>query len=174
MIVRPARYISLLLLLAAPALADQSSRTVSLYRQFAKGEIADVAGVHQCAKAVVGGAYVNGAITGGTEVTTQNDVRTRWEDGSLKGAQLSFTPASIATAGTGVVFKSAACPANTGQLTLGAGGTVLSTFSDFDVRITATDASGGNSHTVSARQMVSDSSCTYWMQGPSVTYLVCK
>jgi hypothetical protein len=149
----------------------QSNRPVSISRPFVQGEILNFAQ----------------ASIGGTALLTQCDVKTRWPDGSLKFAAVSFVIPSIAANGSVVIsFSNQASGNNTGFL---AQSDMLNSSYNFDAQIRLT---GTANHNISARTILSAASncgapsngdidgyigtsgnlCTYWLQGPIVTAVI--
>lgn len=127
----------------------------TISRVFARGEIAHFA------QAVIGGA----------PVTTQCDVKTRWPDGSVQHALISFLANGSAGASATVSFVDQASGNNTGALTKSA---MLA--GNWGARIEATN---GTLQAADARQIISDWSgqaadtrVTYWLQGPVATQVI--
>jgi hypothetical protein len=138
----------------------QTNRPVTVSRVFAEGEIA------QCAQ-----AYVNDV-----GVTTQTDVRTRWTDGSLRHALVTFRIPSLgANSSVKVDFRNTAACNNTGVLTLSQ---ILA--AGWDAEMEA--SSDGVVHTVSAKMMLAsigsissnleNLKARYLLRGPLVTQVL--
>jgi hypothetical protein len=146
--------------------SGQSNRPVSISRAFAPGEIANFAQ-----------ASVNGSA-----LSTQCDVKSRWPDGSLKFAVVSFVIPSIPANDSVVVsFTNQTAGNNTGFL---AQSDMLAAGYNFDGQI---QLSGTASHNISARAILSAAGscsdpgsdpdggrfkCTYWLKGPVVTAVI--
>jgi len=126
------------------------ARPVTISRVFASGDIS------HCAQAVFNGNHL----------PTQCDVRTRWPDGSLQHALLSFwiTP----TEGTNEVSfvdhepagEGAALPAEK----------MLSSDYDFGARMELT--ANGNTLEADARKMLQSGAFRYWLHGPICTQVI--
>ncbi len=134
---------------------SQTRRPVSIARPFRKGEIPDFAQ----------------AIVDGTPVLTQNDVKNRWADGSLKFAIISFIipnlPSSIFSAGSvEVEFVNQNSGHNSGFLTQS---DLLASEYHFDGTIQMT---GSSTKTISARSMLEAGHFRYWLKGPIVTAVI--
>jgi len=126
----------------------QTNRPVSVSRPFRKGEVV------QCVEAVVGGS----------PVTTQTDVKARWNDGTLKHAIVSFVVPSLSASGSvSVQLRNQVSCNNTGQLTQAG---MLAAGFNFQTQIALTN---GTTKTVNARTMLSNGHWRYWLQGPIVT-----
>jgi len=158
----------LLLLLFASPLAAQTNIPITYGQAFRQGDITN------CAQ-----AYIDGV-----SVTTQNDVRNRWPDGSLKYAVISLILPTY-TAGqalhitydTTATCNNLASQAQTKAQLLGAG-------YNFDAQIQLT---GGSNPSASAKTILTAASsctdpgsdpegsaslCTYWLKGPIVTGVI--
>src|SRR5271167_4998948 len=134
---------------------NQPARPFAISRVFAMGEIANFAQ-----------ARVNG-----TPVLTQCDVRTRWPDGSVKHAEITFIADLPASATLTVDFVNQATGNNSGPLDK-AGMLAL----NWDGEIDITNGSTLSTH---ARQIVSDWAgnasdrrVTYWRTGPICTQVI--
>src|SRR5215471_4030343 len=158
----------LFLLLSLPVLAASNSITIkdtsnsaqtnrpfTISRVFAKGDI----------------AHFPKAVIGGTQITTQADVKTRWPDGSVEHVMLSFLASIGAGASITVDFVDQASGNNTGQMDKAA---ILA--ANWGARIEATAAS---TQAADARQIVTDwagtsadKRVTYWLQGPVCTQII--
>jgi hypothetical protein len=146
-----------------------TSRPVTFPRYFVRGEIA------ACAQ----------AINNGVAQATQTDVRTRWDDGSLRLGDITFVIPSVAAgASYKVFFQSVACD-NTGYLTktqvldsgaawaanLGArivttntvSGVSTDQYADLRDMLTAWDGTDGGAMGLGVR---------YWRKGPLVSTLI--
>jgi hypothetical protein len=137
----------------------QTNRPFSISRQFAEGEIAG------CAQAYIGGS----------PVTTQTDARTRWPDGSLKHAIVSFKASLTANGSATVEFRNTASCNNSGAMTLS-----QITAAAWDAGISAT--AGGVTHEVSAKALLTALGsistdldalgARYLLRGPVVTQVI--
>ncbi|MBI1787504.1 MAG: hypothetical protein HYR60_08130 [Acidobacteria bacterium] len=133
----------------------QTNRPVTISRVFALGEILQFAQ-----------ARVNG-----TPVPSQCDVKTRWPDGSLKHALVSFH-ASLATGASIIVdFANQVTGNNSGAMDRSA-----MIAANWGAQIEATN---GTTLAVNARQILNDWSgtsadkrVTYWLQGPICTQVI--
>jgi len=159
----------LFLLLSLPALAASNSITIkdtsnsaqtnrpfTISRVFAKGDI----------------AHFPKAVIGGTQITTQADVKTRWLDGSVQHAMVSFLASVGASASITVDFVDQASGNNTGQMDKAA---ILN--ANWGARIEAT--ANSLTQAADARQIItdwngqaSDTRVTYWLKGPVCTQVV--
>src|SRR5215471_6870034 len=159
----------LFLLLSLPALAASNSITIkdtsnsaqtnrpfTISRVFAKGDI----------------AHFPKAVIGGTQITTQADVKTRWLDGSVQHALVSFLANVGASASITVDFVDQASGNNTGQMDKAA---ILN--ANWGARIEAT--ANSLTQAADARQIItdwngqaSDTRVTYWLKGPVCTQVV--
>jgi hypothetical protein len=133
--------------------STQTNRPFSISRFFAQGEIAGFAQ-----------ARVNG-----TAVTTQTDVKTRWADGSLKHAMVSFVVPSLPGSGSVTVdFINQATGNNTGFMDKTA---MLAANWGGQIEVTSS-----TTLTANARQILTDwagdSRVTYWLQGPICTQVI--
>jgi hypothetical protein len=135
----------------------QSNHPFSISRVFAKGDIPHFAQ----------------AVVGGTPVTTQCDVKTRWPDGSVQHAIISFVASLPASATVQVGFVDQPTGNNAGPLNQAA---MLAV--NWGAEIDATN-SGGTMVTANARKIVtdwsgtsSDARVTYWLQGPICTQVI--
>jgi hypothetical protein len=129
----------------------QTNRPISVSRAFVQGEIPN---------------YAQASI-GGTAVLTQCDVKNRWPDGSVKFAIVSLIVPSLPASGSvTVAFSNQTTGNNTGFLTQS---DMLSTSYNFQAQI---QEMGTSSHTVSARNMLSNGNFRYWLQGPIVTAVI--
>ncbi len=133
----------------------QVARPFAISRVFAMGEIANFAQ-----------ARVNG-----TPVLTQCDVRTRWPDGSLKHAEITFIADLPASATLTVDFVNQATGNNSGALDK-AGMLALNWDGEIDI-------TNGSTLSIHARQIVSDwagnagdARVTYWRSGPICTQVI--
>jgi hypothetical protein len=138
----------------------QTNRPISVSRVFAKGEIAACAG-----------AFVDGVAT-----ATQTDVKTRWSDGSLQHAVVTFQiPALPANGAVVVDFRNSANCNNSGMLSL----TEIQN-AVWNAEIEA-DANGVT-YTVNAKTMLASLGAIshnpdalkarYWLKGPLVTQVI--
>src|SRR5277367_5102395 len=134
---------------------NQPARPFAISRVFAMGEIASFAQ-----------ARVNG-----TPVFTQCDVRTRWSDGSVKHAEITFIADLPASATLIVDFVNQPSGNNAGALDK-AGMLALNWDGEIDI-------TNGSLLSVHARQIVSDWAgnasdlrVTYWRSGPICTQVI--
>ena len=133
----------------------QSSRPLTISRVFARGEIAN---------------YPQ-AVVNGTAVLTQADVKTRWPDGSVQHALVSFVAALPASGSIPVDFVNQPSGNNSGFMTRT---DILAATWGAQMELT-----NGNTAIVSARQIVTDWNGTaadqrvrYWRQGPVCTQVI--
>ncbi len=131
--------------------SGQTNRPISIARPFKQGEIP------QCVSALVQG----------TPVTTQTDVKSRWADGSLKHAIISFIASSIPANGEVTVqFQNQTACNNTGALTQTQ---MLASTYNFQTTINLTNQ---GTKSVNARTMLTNGHWRYWLQGPIVTAII--
>jgi hypothetical protein len=133
----------------------QSNRPFSISRVFAKGDIPHFAQ----------------AVVGGSAVTTQCDVKTRWPDGSVQHAIMSFQASLPASGSITVNFVDQATGNNAGAMTQAQ---MLAANWGAEIDIT-----NGTTLTANARAMLtawsgstSDPRVTYWLQGPICTQVI--
>lgn len=137
-------------------ITDVDSTTTTNYpvqfgRPFAEGEIAD---------------YPQ-ALIGGTPVTTQANVQTRWPGGSVKHAIVSFlVPSLTADSTITITFQNQASGNTTGYLDKT--GMLVSGY-DFNATIALTN---GSTVTATARTMLNADAFTYWLQGSVCTSVI--
>lgn len=131
--------------------ATQLNRVVSVARPFRQGEIPN------CAAASLNGA----------PVLTQCDVKSRWPDGSLKFAIVSFVIPRLVAHGSAVIqlVNQIRSPAS-GFLTQE---DMLGTAYDFDAAI---EMVGVTTRVIRARSMLSSGHWRYWLRGPIVTAII--
>ena len=134
--------------------AQQTNYPMRIGYPFAIGDIAD---------------YPQVLIDGDT-VHTQANVKTRWDDGSVKHAILSFIVPNInANATIQITFQNQTTGNETGYETesdmLGGG-------YDFDATIRYINLANDDSMDVSARAMVDSADFTYWLQGDVATSVI--
>jgi hypothetical protein len=148
---------ALLLAGSAPLLAATNSLTITekagvtttnypiqIGRPFVRGEVANFPQ----------------AVLNGVSVTTQADVKTRWPDGSVKHAILTFLiPTLAANSTVTVTFRNQATGNNSGYLNADQ---MLAGGYDFDATMALTN---GSTITASARTMLANAAFTYWLQG---------
>lgn len=107
------------------------------------------------------------AILMGTPLTTQADVKTRWPDGSVKHAILTFLiPTLTANSTVTVTFQNQATGNNGGYLNTAG---MLDAAYDFDARMALTN---GPTITTSARTMLTANAYDYWLQGSVATSII--
>jgi len=126
---------------------------IQIGRTFIKGEIPD---------------YPQ-AVLDGVPLLTQADVKTRWEDGSVNHAVISFILSSQASTELITVgFVNQASGNNTNFLTQG---DLLSASFDFDASISITDSTQATK-IASARHMIASGNFTYWLKGSVATSII--
>ncbi len=104
------------------------------------------------------------AVVNGTAVPTQVDVKTRWSDGSLKHAIISFLVPSLGVGTTAnVAFGSGTTVGNTPL----SQAQMLASGFNFNAQIQLTK--GGVTKTADARTMLTNGDYTLWTSGPIVT-----
>ena len=130
----------------------QPNRPVSVSRFFASGDIP------KFAEAVVGGAAI----------PTQCDVKTRWPDGSLQHAVVSFSVNLPAKGSAKVAFRNQAQGNNEGFLKAP---DMLSDKFNLGGVIEITGA-GGQKFAIDIRKMITDGSFQYWLKGPQCTQVI--
>lgn len=133
----------------------ETNHPFTISRVFAQGEILQFAQ-----------ARVNG-----TPVTSQCDVKTRWSDGSLKHAIISFVANMPASGTVTVDFVNQTSGNNTGAMDRTA---MLAANWGAQIEVT-----NGSTLTASARQILTDwagtsadKRVTYWLQGPICTQVI--
>ena len=130
---------------------SQSNRPVSLARPFRKGDIQNFAQ----------------AVIDGTPVLTQNDVKNRWPDGSLKFAIISFVIPNLSSNGSvEVKLVNQSSSHNTGFLSKS---DMLNSNYNFDGTIRM---AGAATKSISARQILENGHFRYWLKGPIVTAVI--
>ena len=136
--------------------AAQTNRPFTISRVFARGEI----------------AHYPKAVIGGNQITTQADVKTRWPDGSVQHAMISFLASVGAGASITVDFVDQASGNNTGQMDKAA---ILA--ANWGARIEAT--ANAMMQAADARQIVTDwpgtsadKRVTYWLSGAICTQVI--
>lgn len=139
---------------------QQPDRPFTISRVFARGEIA---------------AYAEAQVDG-QAVPSQCDVKTRWEDGSLKHALISFRAGLPANGKTRVEFANSAAPCSLGSVerceaaALDREGMLSFANRGWDAAIET--QAGGVTQTVSARSMIEAGAFRYWLKGPIVTQVI--
>ena len=107
------------------------------------------------------------AVVNGVQVTTQADVKTRWADGSVKHAVLTFhIPTLTANSTVTVQFVNQTSGNNTGFLTKTQ---MLANTYNFDAR---TELTNGATVAASARTMLNADKFEYWNRGAVSTSVV--
>ena len=140
----------------------QSGRPVTVSRVFARGEIA---------------AFAQAQIQG-KPVASQCDVKTRWEDGSLKHALISFKADLPANGTARVEFISADAPCHLGSAkdceaaALTREGLLEYAGKSWDAAI-ETEA-GGIRQSADLRAMIEAGAFRYWLKGPIVTQVIAE
>ncbi|HEX4949115.1 MAG TPA: BACON domain-containing protein [Blastocatellia bacterium] len=108
------------------------------------------------------------AVLSGTPLTTQADVKSRWSDGSVKHAILSFyLPTLAANSTVTVSFVNQTSGNNTGFL---AKTDMLANAYDFDAATALT--SGSTTVSASARTLLSNDKFEYWLKGSVMTSVI--
>jgi hypothetical protein len=135
--------------------SSQTNRPFTISRVFAKGEIPHFAQ----------------AVVNGTAVMTQCDVKTRWADGSVQHALVSFLASVGANATITVGFQDQPTGNNSGALDKAG---MLAANWGAQIEVT-----NGTTLVANARQIVtdwggtsSDARVTYWLQGPVCTQII--
>ncbi len=139
------------LTLTNPSSATLTNDPVQLGRPFVQGEIPSFPQ----------------ALVNGTLLLTQADVKTRWPDGSVKHAILSFILPSLAANASATVTVQNQTSGNNTPLTAAE---MLGSNFNFDAAMELTN--GGTTVSASARQMLQDGNVTYWTQGPVATTVI--
>lgn len=115
------------------------------------------------------------AVVGGTPLTTQADVKTRWPDGSVQHVVLSFIASLSANQSATVNFQNQGSGNNTGELdrngmlniNAGAwGGKIETTIGSADARAMLADAGLALSSDINSNQI------RYWLKGPICTQVI--
>ena len=120
-------------------------------RPFAEGEIADYPQI----------------LIDGSPVTTQANVKTRWDDGSVKHVVLScLIPTLTANATVTLTFQNQASGNTSGYLNKAS---MLDAAYDFDA---VTALTNGSTESASARTMLNADAFTYWLQGSVCTSVI--
>ena len=129
----------------------QVNRPVTIPRAFSEGEIPNFAL----------------ASIGEHPLLTQCDEKSRWPDGSLRYAIVSFViPNLPAKASVVVTFSNQASGNNGGSATRD---DLLGPSFDFDA---VTEMTSNSTQRISAREMLNKGAYRYWLQGPVVTALI--
>lgn len=107
------------------------------------------------------------AVIGGQRLATQADIKTRWPDGSVQHAVLSFVVPRIPALGSATVSfvngtAGAAAPLSAAQM--------LAPEFDFDAVLEV--SANGQTQTASARKMLQSGDFTVWCQGPVATTII--
>jgi hypothetical protein len=107
------------------------------------------------------------AVVDGTPLPTQADIKTRWPDGSVKHAVLSFIVPRIASRGrVEVAFKNQQVTANAPL------GSAQMLASEFDFEAAMRIMRDGQTQSVSAREMLANGDFTVWCAGPIATTII--
>ncbi len=132
---------------------DANNKTFTVSRIFAKGEILN---------------YPKARI-GGSPTETQADVMSRYEDGSVKHAMISFVADVPNNGSTAVDFiNQSSCNCGVGlALTKDQ---MLASGYDFEAVIET--SKDGNTQKASAREMLQNGDFRYWLKGPIVTQII--
>ena len=131
--------------------SSQTDRPLTVSRVFAQGDIPNFA------KARVEGQAV----------PTQCDVKTRWPDGSVQHAMISFKATLPASGQVDVDFINQAGGNNGGALTQNE---MLAAVYDFGAEIQLSN--GSLIETARARTLLDEGAYSYWLQGPLVTQII--
>lgn len=107
------------------------------------------------------------AVLGGTRLPTQADVKTRWPDGSVQHAILSFILPRAAAGGAATISFADADRTPGAALSRAA---MLDPGFDFDATIRITHAAG--TQVASARKMLEAGDYTVWCAGPIATTII--
>ncbi len=129
----------------------KSSQPFTISRFFAKGEIPHFAQ----------------AVVKGSPVPTQCNVKTRWPDGSVQHALVSFWATVGSSSGANVFFTDQTRASEAGFLTK-----VQMLSSDYDFGAQMVLTANENSLTADARKMLEDGAFRYWLQGPVCTQVI--
>src|SRR5579883_1896167 len=127
----------------------QSNRPFTISRVFAQGDI----------------PHYPQAVIGGAPVTTQADVKTRWPDGSVQHAMISFLASVGANGSITVSFQDQPTGNNAGALTQSQM-LALSWGAEIDL------TNNGTAQSANAAAMLSAGSWSYWLQGPICTQVI--
>ncbi len=128
-----------------------AQRPLQIARPFIRGEI--------------GGTPL--ALVAGAAIPTQADVKSRWSDGSVRHAILSFV---LPTIERGDVMEMKFVSARSAQAKAQPATFPLSEFPDFDATIEL--SVGSRTLRASARAMIDAGAFTYWTHGPIATTLI--
>jgi hypothetical protein len=135
----------------------QTNRPITIYRFFAKGEIAN---------------YPRPKVDGDFPGAWQADVKNRWQDNSVQAAYISWRQSFISGQTVTACFEDSAStssdPSNPGLtqtelVNFNTGGGTGS----WDVAVSTTLA--GIEHVMNAKTMISGGAFSYWLRGPVVT-----
>jgi hypothetical protein len=145
--------------------SSQANRPFTISRYFTAGEIA---------------AYAQPRVNGVPAAAWQDDVKTRWPDGSLRHALISFNASLAANGSITVDFVNNANACSLGsQSVCTAAALTQSQILNFNsgswgARIQANAAPQGSTATqaVSARNMLNAGKWSYWLAGPVVTQVI--
>lgn len=139
--------------------ATRTSSPISIFRTFKQGDIPH---------------YAQAIVSGGA-VTTQCDVKTRWPDGSLKQAMVSFHASISANSAIAVNFQDQATGNNSGYLSqadllarswdarIGTVASSISKSADARTILTAASSISTGPDSLGVR---------YWLRGPIVTQVI--
>jgi len=109
------------------------------------------------------------AVVSGSSVLTQADVKTRWPDGSVNHAILSFLIPSLPETGTITVsFRNQSSGNNAGFLSQNQ---LLEANFDFEATTSLTSADHSTA-LASARALLEAGAYTYWLRGPVATSII--
>jgi hypothetical protein len=153
----------------SPALSMQASANSIVIRSASTSTQSDV-------PIQIGRAFVRGEVlqtpslsAGGVVLESQSQVKSRWPDGSVKFAVLSFSLPSLQS-GQSVTVNIGNTSATTSSVGLTAVEMQTAKF-DFDARIKITSPTGAT-QTASALQMLKNGHYQVWSQGPVATTIV--
>jgi hypothetical protein len=144
--------------------STQTNRPISTSRLFTQGEIAN---------------FAQPSVSGTPLTTWQCDVKSRWTDGSLKHAIISYTRSFTANQSITVLFVNNVNPSSAGNQTAtdaaGLDQTAMLAFnpgtgaSTWGAEIQATN---GSTQTANVRTMMAAGNWRYWLRGPVVTQAI--
>jgi hypothetical protein len=166
------RSLLILSLLAASLFGGVPSNSVTIYDKSGSAQTARLTTISRIFAQGEFGAFVRPEIGGTPIAQFQNDVKSRWADGSLKHVIVTF-PVTLPSNGSVVVkFSASTDPCHAGsQSACDAAGLTSAQMLVFNGGnwggvISATN---GNTYTASARTMLTDGNFEYWLRGPLVT-----
>jgi hypothetical protein len=144
--------------------STQTGRPMSVSRMFSQGEIA---------------GYAQPSISGTPLTTWQCDAKSRWGDGTLKHAIISFAQSFTGNQVVVVSFVNNVNPSSAGNLTAtNAASLTQTTMLSFDPGTGAStwgaeiQATQGATQTANVRTMLGAGNWRYWLRGPVVTQAI--